>query len=251
MRDIDVLVRADDGVRAMDALIVEGYVADTTPVPIDQHLPEMWRAGSPSVVEIHTEALAFSARKKLATDEIWHRGSRQCTEQSAFFVLPAEWHLLHGLLNHQISDRGHVRRILAVKPLWEFAMLGSEVSTEGWREIAGHLAAQGQADVLGSWIVQAARLHGFTPPQGIAISDAARRHAAASFANASAPDWLRRGRFLADQVRFSFAKETLAARYKRYPQDVSPVTSARHLRFLARHYRGRMRDRLFGYRDRA
>jgi hypothetical protein len=165
--------------------------------------------------------------------------------------LPTEWHLLDGLLNHQISDRGHVRRMLNVKPLWEFAMLASELPHQGWRSIADHMAAKGQADVLASWITQAGRLFGLTHPQWIDISPAARSHAERTFAHAAAPHWLRRGRFLADQLSFAFGKETLAVRYGLAESEVSLGTVWRHLAFLARRYRGRMIRRLVGDGNRA
>jgi hypothetical protein len=250
MRDIDLLVRADDVRPTVDALQAAGYAFEAEFVPVDHHLPELWLAGCPSAVEIHTEALAFSARKILATEEVWRRGRRVSTPGGTFFALPGEWHLLHGLLNHQISDRGHVRRILAVKPLWEFAMLGSGLSEQDWRSIAGHMAASGHADVLGSWIVQATRLFGLVRPPAIDISLEARAHADATIAHAGASDWLRRGYFLADQLRFGFAKETLAVRYRLGEAEVSLATVGRHLLFLARRYRGRMLRRLTGGGDR-
>jgi hypothetical protein len=36
--------------------------------------------------------------------------------------------LLHGLLHHQLADRGHARHMLAIKGLWEFSRVGTEVS---------------------------------------------------------------------------------------------------------------------------
>jgi hypothetical protein len=251
MRDIDLLARADDAQAAFGTLEREGYAAEAEFVPMDQHLPELWHAGRPSAVEIHTEALAFSARKALATDEVWRHAARMSTDEGAFLVLPVEWHLLHGLLNHQLSDRGHARRLLAIKPLWEFAMLGSELSEQArceqiWRSIGDHLTARGQADVLGSWIVQAARLFGLADPPGVTISAAARAHAQQTLAHAARPDWLRRGYFLADQLRFGFARETMAVRYGLAETEVSPLTAARHLRFLARRYRGQLLRRLTG-----
>ena len=139
---------------------------------------------------------------------------------------------------------------LAVKPLWEFAKLGSGLSEQGWRSVADHMAASRHADVLGSWIVQATRLFGFVCSQGIDISPQARAHAEATIAHAGAPDWLRRGYFLADQLRFGFAKETLAVRYRLGEAEVSLATVGRHLLFLARRYRGRMLRRLTGGGDR-
>jgi Uncharacterised nucleotidyltransferase len=249
MRDIDVLVRPDEAGPAVEALTKAGYATDPKrPIPIDHHLPEMGHAAHPSAVEIHIEALAFSGRAIVPTSTIWQHGVRPSGGDLGYIVLPSEWHLLHGLLHHQISDHGHARKLLAVKPLWEFAMLGGEVSREGWRTIADHLAARGQADVLASFIVQAERLYGVACPPGIVPSAAARNHAAATIARAGAPDWLRRARFVADQLRFGFARETLALRYKLDRKEVTLATAGRHLHFLTRHHQGRVLRRLFGPR---
>jgi hypothetical protein len=242
MRDLDILVRQDEAQRAVDALAAESYMPAPEFGPIDQHLPEMMRAGEPSVVEIHTHALTFSARKILATDHVWRQSIPSSTESAAFRVLPQEWHLLHGLLNHQIADRGHARRLLAVKALWEFAALGAGLPEGAWRSIADHMAVRGQTDVIASFIVQAAQLFGLACPQAIAISPAARSHAAGTFAQAARAEWLRRGYFLADGLRHGFARETLTVRYG----EVTAGTIARHLRFLLRRYHGQVLRRLIG-----
>lgn len=248
MRDIDLLVQKDDVRRTVAAFEAAGYRFEEGFVPLDQHLPELRLAGCPSAVEIHTEALAFSARKILATEEVWRHAIRRSIGDSVFLVLPDEWHLLHGLLNHQISDRGHVRCLLAVKALWEFAALGGGLSVLSWRSIADHMAARGRVDVLGSFVVQAAQLFGLAYPLGVAISPMARAHAKKTFAHASRPDLLRRGYFLADQLRFGFARETMAVRYGLAESDVSLGTIGRHLAFLASRYRGQMLRRITGAR---
>jgi hypothetical protein len=143
MRDIDILVRRDDAPRAVDALTRQGYASDPQSIPIEHHLPEMWREDLPSVVEIHTEALAHSAQKILSTDDVWQRGVPLSTDHGACLVLPSEWHLLHGLLHHQVSDRGHARKLLPLQPLWEFAHLGDALAGTGWQVIAGHMEARG------------------------------------------------------------------------------------------------------------
>jgi hypothetical protein len=249
MRDIDVLVHENEAARSVEALAAAGYVVGMEFVPIDQHLPEMWLAGSPSAVEIHTHALSFSARKILATADIWRHGIRRTNDAGTFFVLPDEWHLLHLLLNHQISDRGHVRCLLAMKALWEFAATGQSLSDQGWLCIADHMAARGRGDVLGSFIVQAGRLFGLPCPRGVAISTGARAHANKTFRHSRRLDLLRRGCFIADQLRFGFARETMAVRYGLAESDVSLGTIGRHLWFLVRHYRGQMLRRITGYGD--
>jgi len=226
MRDLDLLVRPDDAERAVAALGAEGYTADPNSGPTDQHLPELSKAGCPSAVELHVEALAFSARAILPTDEVWRRGTRLSIAHGAFIVLPEEWHLLLGLLHHQVSDRGHVRHVLAMKPLWEFAMLGSELPDQGWDFIGAHMADAGQSDVLADWVVQAAELLGLRYPPQIAISQAARTHALATIAAARRPMWLRR------------------------VDAVNLATYGRHLQFLLQRYRGRLWRRLTGRGDR-
>jgi len=250
MRDLDLMVRPGDAQRAFDALTAAGYAADPHFGPTDQHLPELWKDGCPSAVELHVEALAFSARAILPTEELWRRGVRLSDAGGAFVVLPDEWHLLHALLHHQISDRGHIRRVLALKPLWEFAMLGSELSDERWQSIGAHMAGAGQSDVLADWIVQAAELFGLAPPSEIDVSQRSRAHALATIAAASGPAWLRRARFLADQVRFGFSRRTMAVRYHLDEDAVSVATYGRHLQFLLQRYHGRLWQRLTGRGDR-
>jgi hypothetical protein len=251
MRDIDLLVRRDEAAKAVAALAAAGYVAEPGFVPIDQHLPEMWRAGEPSAVELHIEALSFAGRRILATDEVWRRSGVVATEAGSFRVLPDEWHLLHGLLNHQVSDRGHARHLLALKALWEFAMLARDFPDSAWREVADHLASAGRLELLTSWLLQAARLFGLAYPGWIEMSPAARAHADRTFGHAVKPDWRRRAAFLADQLRHGFARETMAMRYGLAESEVSLGTVARHLRFLVGRYRGNMLRRLIGQGDRA
>jgi len=250
MRDLDLLVRPDDAERAVAALAAEGYRSDPNSGPTDQHLPELSKDGCPSAVELHIEALAFSARAVLPADEVWRRGVRLSISQGSFVVLPDEWHLLLGLLHHQISDRDHVRHVLALKPLWEFTMLGSELPDQGWHFIGAHMAEAGQSDVLADWVVQATELLGLRHPPRVEISPAARAHALATIAAARAPTWLRRARFLLDQLGFGFSRKTMAVRYGVDADAVSVSTYGRHLQFLLQRYRGRVWQRLTGRGDR-
>jgi hypothetical protein len=246
MRDLDLLVPAGETDQVISALKAVNYRFEEGFVPVDQHLPELFCVGRPSAVEIHTHSLPFSARKFLSTTEVWHHAVPLSAEKVKFFVLPNEWQLLHCLLNHQVADHGHARRILALKGLWEFTMLGNKFSEKAWQVVVDHLERHGQLDLLASWILQAHRLFGLAIPQQIRVSSDARVHADEAFANARAPDWWRRLIFLADQFRFGFARETLASRYRLNEAKVSLGTVARHIRFLGRRYRGKMLRRLSG-----
>jgi len=104
--------------------------------------------------------------------------------------------------------------------------------------------------VFADWIVQAAELFGLRYPPHAEISPRARTHALATITTARAPMWLRRARFLADQVSFGFSKETMAVRYRLDKDAVNLATYGRHLQFLLQRYRGRVWQRLTGRGDR-
>ena len=250
MRDIDLLVHTEKSAQAMGALIADGYVADQRPVPLDQHLPELWRCGCPSAVELHIESLSFSARSYLPTDHLWQQAVPTTTVEGEFLTLPFEGQLLYAVLSSQISDRHYAQRVLDLKSVWEFAMLARDVSEQDWNKLADDGARRGYADVLASALLQAVHLFGAALPSAVTVSSAARAHAFATLENATVPEWRRRLRSLTDQLTFAFARDTLAARYRIAPSDVGVATRARHLLFLFGHYRGRIAMRLFGQRGR-
>jgi hypothetical protein len=239
MRDIDILVRASEATNANHILQSIGYRSDPNPPPLDRHLPELRLPGRRGAVEIHTEALAFSARRTFTTDEVWAHAEPRTFAGAALRALLPEWHLFHGLLHHQIADHGHARRLLAVKGLWEFAMVGSELSPRAWASIAEHASDRGAIDVLMSWVVQANRLFGLKIADALPNSDKARVHAEATFRRARAPYEIRWAYFIADRLRFAFNRETLAIRYRLKEGDSLTMAALRHMFFLMHSYWGR------------
>jgi hypothetical protein len=61
---------------------------------------------------------------------------------------------------------------------------------------------------------------------------------------------VRRASYIADQLQFSFALETLALRYRKPASSVSATDVVIHLVDLIRTHRGRVLKRLMGVRDR-
>lgn len=250
MRDLDMVVRPQEAERAAQALRAIGYAGASGPLPAEHHLPEMRKPGRHFPVELHTQALDFAGGKLLATEQLWAVSAAGHLAEHVFRILPAEWHLLHALLHHQVGDRGYARHTLAIKDLWEFAQQGHALAPEAWGTIAAHMERSGGADILGSWIVQAGRLLGLAPPACVAVSAAARAHAEATLRRARAPHWLRRGLFVADKLRFAFAPETLAARYRPGEGDVGATAIAKHIGYLLRLHRSNAFRRMLGRRDR-
>jgi lauroyl/myristoyl acyltransferase len=232
MRDLDLLVPASEAETAHRTLVSLGYEPDPDPPPIDRHLPELRLSRRAGAIEIHTEALSFSARHALATEEVFDRAEMQRFDGVEVKLLPPEWHLLHNLLHHQLADRSHARRMLAIKGLWEFSRVGGEVSPVGWQSIIQHAAQRGFLDVLSSWAVQASRLFGLKAPDELMGLEAGRRHAEATLRQAGQHHALRRGAFVVDKLRFAFARETLALRYRL--SGNAPSAALRHMGFLLR-----------------
>jgi hypothetical protein len=248
VRDFDLLVRPEGAGRAMAALQADGYRPGSTYMDNYHHLPNLERTDEPATVEIHTEALAASTQAIMSTDFVWENAVK--LESGRCFILPARWQALQCLLHHQVSDHGYRRQTLAVKALWEWAMLAQELSPSDWEAIVAHMRRTGAVNVLGSWFVQSNRLFGTEIPGGAEVSPAARANAEASFRWASRPYWIRRARFIADQLRFSFAPETLGRRYSKPASSISVTDATIYLVQLIRAHHGQILKRLMGERDR-
>ncbi len=247
-RDIDLLVRPDAADRACAELVTAGYRPGEPYMADYHHLPDLQHPSEPASVEIHTAALAVGGQSVMSTEFAWRNASK--TADGSFYVLPLEWQALHCLLHHQLSDRGYARRILALKPLWEWTMLTGDWSRTQWQTIFTHMRETEVLDLLGSWLVQAHQLFGAPIPNFIPISSNASANASETLDLAFAPHWQRRISFVVDQLRYSFAKDMLAARYGKAPANISIADGARYLVHLVRTHRGRLLRRLVGCRDR-
>lgn len=251
MRDLDLCVPPERLGEAVEVLETLGYRSLEDGNPFDHHAPAMALPGRHGAVEIHADALALGGRKVLATAEIWRLCEKVSAPGGTFHVLPPPWHLLHGLLHHQVAERGHRRRLLALKGLFEFASLGASMAPQGWREISAHMSAREQAVVLGSWLRQAETLFGLVPPEAGFVDQAARDHAHETLTRARQPYGRRRIGFIIDQIRFAFSRETLAHRYGIGPGDVSAGTALRQIASLLARYGFGIVTRVAGRRDRA
>lgn len=243
MRDLDMLVRASEAAQADRILSSLGYRPDLDPPPLDRHLPELRLPGRAGTIEIHTEALAFNARCAFPTHEVWGRVETRSFAGTTFGVLTPEWHLLHGLLHHQLADHGHARRMLAVKGLWEFASVGAEISQPEWRAIIAYAEQRRIIDLLSSWSIQANQLFGLDVPPNLLTSEHGRKHADATFKHAHRSYGLRQALFLADKLRFAFSPKTLVLRYGSRGSAAS--AALRHIVFLWRR-RSQMARRWLG-----
>ena len=251
MRDLDIMVRPDQAECARDILAAMDYRPDYEPELEGQHhLPQMRREGWNGAVEIHIAPLAFNSAHLMNAEEAWELSEAAEAEGRSFRILPAAWHVLHGLLHHQVVDRGHRRRVLALKGLWEFAIGTNALTAEEIAVIAAHMERRGSLDILASWLLQAHLVFGLPLPDGVAISEAARAGAQATLARADWPYPLRRTLYIADQLRFAFSPATLALRYQSRGAHSKFDMAIRHLGFLARKYRTGALDRIFGSRDR-
>jgi hypothetical protein len=251
MRDLDIMVRPEKAERARDILTELGYKPDYEPELEGQHhLPQMRREGWNGAIEIHIAPLAFNGAHLMSAGEAWDMSQAGEVEGRQFRVLPAAWHVLHGLLHHQVVDCGYRRRVLALKGLWEFSIGTNALTAQEIAEIAAHMERRGSLEVLADWLVQAHLVFALPLPDTLDISNAARASAQATLARADWPYPLRRVFYIADQLRFAFSPETLALRYQSRGNNSKLDMASRHLGFLARKYRTGALDRIFGSKDR-
>jgi len=253
MSDIDILLPPDHAKTAFSALLAEGYrqMVDDEFVygpTHSHHLPALVHPDHALAVEIHTDALSVAGRRLLPTELVWSHASSPAADGRCL-VLPPVWHALHGLLHHQVQDRGHIQRTLNLKALWEWTMLARAFTATDWETVGAFARQAGATDVLDSWLLQAERLLGSAPPLPRTSAPSATAHADATLRLAFQPYWLRRARSVADQLRTSFARETLAGKYDVAPTQVSLRHAVRNIADLLRRHRGNVLLRLTGNRD--
>jgi hypothetical protein len=121
-----------------------------------------------------------------------------------------------------------------------------DIGDTGWAQIIEQLNATGGIDLLASWGVQAESIYGLKLPASLPVSNAARRRAEQTIADAQALDALRRSRFLLRQLGRGFSREVMSQRYDVPEGEVGMLLRAKHLRFLLQRYRGQFGVRLLG-----
>jgi hypothetical protein len=245
MGDFDILLRSGDIKKAWTALSSAGYrpaSGEAPPYKAAHHLPPLAHPDHPQTVEIHVHALAPAAAGIMSTRQVWDNARR--AECQACWVLPPVWHALHGLLHHQVQDRGHAQRKLCVKGLWEWSMLARGFGEHDWSAIRAHMRGAGALEMLDSWLLLSHRLFGLDVPWPSDISRAAAHHADATLRRAFRPYWVRRSAAIADELRVSFARPTLAAKYEIPLAQVSLAHAGRNLMELLQRHQGRIVQRL-------
>ncbi|WP_291574603.1 nucleotidyltransferase family protein [Bradyrhizobium sp.] len=247
MRDLDIVVQPAELGDATAALKLLGYeFANLPELDGQHHLLQMQLSDRHGAVELHSNALAFNAEPLLPTDRIRELSVNRDFRGTQFRKLPAAWHVLHGLLHHQVADRGHARHLLALKGLWEFSMGANELSARDWHVIIAYMENSGQIDVLLSWVAQGNSLFGLPIPETVRITENARAHASETIRRAAWPYPLRRAMFITDQFGFAFHPDTLAQRYGSRRERSKLGMAGKHLIYLLRKYRGDALHRLIG-----
>jgi lauroyl/myristoyl acyltransferase len=246
MRDLDLLVHKFEADAAYQLLVSLGYWPEKALPHHPHHLPELRLPRHAGAIEIHTEILEFSARHALSTEDVIDRAELQAFDDAKLKVLPLEWRLLHHLLHYQLVDRGHARRRLALKGLWEFSKLGGELSEPQWQNIIQHAVQRKFLEMLSSWTVQAKLLFGLNAPGQLMAFKAGINHAETTFSWARRSYFLRKTAFITDTLTYSFSPKTLA---QRYPENENTGRAAlRHVNFLLRHRLPRI-PRIISFQD--
>lgn len=247
MGDFDLLVPPDQALGAHEAIARAGYRQTRhveRPYLSPHHLPPLEHPDHPMPVELHVEALTAAAGATLSTNRIWQVAVKH--ETRPVLLLPPPWQALHGMLHHQVQDRGHHLRKLCIKGLWEWSMLARSFSGEDWKLLDEEVRETGAREILDSWSCLASHLFSLDAPWLADVSAAARAHAALTLDGAMKPYWMRRVAQIGDEVRTAFARETLAARYGLAPTDISLIHVGRYMAELGQRHQGGMLRRLTG-----
>ncbi len=247
MRDIDLLVEAAEIERAMAALLAIGFRADPAPGLAEHHAPPLRADDAPGAVELHHQALAAAGEAVLPTAAL--RRDALALERGglrAMRLRPVR-HLLHGVANHRISDRGLARRLLDLKGLYEFAAAAAALDLPAWAELRREAAAHPLLQrAVEAWLAGAADLFRLELPNDWPLPAQAIADHRAAMAMARRSYGYRRSRFLVDELAVAYSREKIAARYGAERGAALWAARVRHTLRLLRKYRSGLAARLRG-----
>jgi len=247
MRDIDLLVEPAARERAITALLALGFRADPGPSFAEHHAPPLRAADAPGAIELHHQALATAGEAVLPTPVL--RQDALALERDGLRAMrfrPAR-HLLHGVANHQISDRGLARRLLDLKGLYEFAAAAATLDPSAWAELRREAARNPLLmRALEAWLAGSADLFRLSAPKDWPLPAQAIADHRAAMAMARRSYGYRRSRFLLDELAVAYSREKIAARYGAESGGALWAARARHTLRLLRKYRAGLAVRLRG-----
>jgi len=247
MRDIDLLVEPAEIERATAALRAIGFRADPAPGLAEHHAPPLRAADAPGAVELHHQALAAAGEAVLPTPALRRDAPTLERDGLRAMRLRPVRHLLHGVANHQISDRGLARRLLDLKGLYEFAAAAAALDPPAWAEFRREAAAHPLLRrAVEAWLAGAADLFRLAPPDDWPLPAPAIADHRAAMAMARRSYGYRRARFLVDELAVAYSREKIAARYGAERGSALWAARVRHTLRLLQKYRAGLADRLRG-----
>lgn len=173
MVDLDILVPRESAEECWNALRTLGYlpIEDNPYFYVDyqgshHHLRPLYRPGKQGTIEIHKDVLPASAARILPTALIWTQSEPVVNEYGIALRVPSPTHrVLHNLLHSDLINETHARGRLALRSLYELALMQALYrECLDWETIRRLMDQGGQARVLRASLYLAHRYFGSPMP---------------------------------------------------------------------------------------
>jgi hypothetical protein len=180
MLDLDLLAAGADADRLQRVVMALGYGEhpDLAERPNRHHLAPLLRRDTPGPIEIHRRAGNRYAEPLLPTAEL-ESVAEVCVgpDGARARLLPAPYHILHGLAHHHIGHGGDARGLVEFKGLYEFAVGVAGLDADGRAALAERARRHPRLlAALDLWVVGAHELFAMPiEPPFVAEGDAAAR----------------------------------------------------------------------------
>lgn len=139
MADIDLLVPEEAVREAVSALEQVGYCAEPGRVEDLQnhhHYAPLLRIGEPASIELHGHVLIERCQHLLPNELAWSNSEPVPDEELRMRVMTPTYRVLHGLVHAQITDLGHLRGSVQLRPLHDMAAMATKFEPNvEWPEI--------------------------------------------------------------------------------------------------------------------
>ncbi len=130
--DIDFLVQEKDYLRTVDLILGLGYENQHKmydDAKTFKHYPRLFRKDVPADIEIHRIPVNIPFSKQFNTELLFHN-KKAIKSRNNTFVSSSEHKLIHTFIHSQLSNKGHKRKIVGLRDLYDTQLLLKRVDAE-------------------------------------------------------------------------------------------------------------------------
>ena len=130
--DIDFLVQEKDYLKTAELILELGYINEFVTYDdfqIMKHYPRLYRTNVPADVEIHRIPVREDYTKHFNTELLFHN-KKAIKNRNNTFVSSNENKLIHTFIHSQLSNKGHQRKTVGLRDLYDTQLLLKRVDAE-------------------------------------------------------------------------------------------------------------------------